>query len=336
MKSVILQGVTPDNHLLAIRRVLELDSPERVILSVAFMNKLGITLLREALKPVANTTTILAGIRNGVTSIQALEAANELHCTVFAVDTGPQLRIFHPKIYMSRNANEARLAIGSANLTGAGLRDNIEASIVMDLKLDKSDDRELIKRLENQIDGMIRDYPNNVLPISSASKIENLLATGQVIDESEARNSNDADSRNRHKLDNVPLMKLETNRTSASVTEGLRDGDIHIPKQVEFIIPVIDALREIGGSGTTDAIHNRVAQIMQLSPEQLSQWHVNKNRGKVDTQIDFAKARLNEWGYVENTADSGGGYRLTEKGHIEEIADPQSLLRKPDKSDKPE
>lgn len=320
MKRIILQGITTDSHLCAIQRVLELDCPERVILSVAYMNSRGISLLREALKPVAETTTILAGIRNSVTSIQALEAVFELRCSIYTVDTGPQQRIFHPKIYMSRNAYEARLVIGSANLTGAGLRENIEASIVMDLKLDTPDDRELIVDLEKQIDGMIGNYPDNVIQISSASKIESLWVAGQVIDESEARNSITSDSRKRHELDNVPLMKPVP-------VEEFND-EVKVPAYIHFFVPLQAALRQLGGSGTNGEIYKRIVQIMQLSEEQLAVKEKGGSRTVVNNRIAHAKKQLGPryHKYIEKTSEGGGGYRLTEKGLREDINNPDALM----------
>ena len=68
MHSVIFQGVTPDNHLDAIAYVLAIPCPDRVVLNVAFMNEGGLSLIHEPLAQVAEKTTILAGIRNGITS----------------------------------------------------------------------------------------------------------------------------------------------------------------------------------------------------------------------------------------------------------------------------
>ena len=327
MKHIVLQGITSENHLSAVKHVLELDCPERVIFSVAFMNAGGVSLVSEALKSVTKQSKILVGIRNGITSRQGLEAVLELGCPIYAVDTGRRQLIFHPKIYMSCNLNEARLVIGSANLTSGGLCENIEASVILDLELDNPYDRGLIEGLEEQIDGMIAEYPENVLLISSLSDIERLLDTGQIIDETRDSRSVTLDSR--HEQDTVPPMKLRTSRSAVSKSEAMNNRDVSIPKQVRFIIPLQDALRELGGSGTHEEIFERIVHMMQLSEDQLRQRHVRKNRGKVENQIDFAKARLNVWEYVEQTAEGGGGYRLTEKGLREDIIDPQALLRKP-------
>lgn len=118
--TVLFQGVTRDSHLAAVRQILAIPNPERIIISVAFMTEGGLSILNDALAPVAAQTTILAGIRNGITSAQGLRRSLEIGCTTYAVDTGSRNVIFHPKIYFSRNDNEARLIVGSANLTIGG------------------------------------------------------------------------------------------------------------------------------------------------------------------------------------------------------------------------
>ncbi len=327
MKRILLQGITSENHLTAVRHVLALDCPERVMISAAFMNKRGILLLSEALKPVAKQTIILAGIRNGITSSQGLEACLELGCAVYVVDTGSQQLIFHPKIYLSRNSTEARLVAGSANLTRAGLCDNIEASLLLDLKLNNRDDSNLICELEKQVDGMIEEYPKNVIRISSSSDIKMLLDTDRVIDEARARKSNESDSQNRHELDKVPLMKLKASRRPSASLEEMPNIDEAIPNQLAFIIPLQKALRQLDGWGTNDEICNRVTKIMGLSENQLRQRHKKQNISKVEKQIAFAKSRLTKGKYGKKTTEGVEGYRLTEKGMREDILNPKALWK---------
>lgn len=334
MKSIVFQGITSKNHLSALKHVLEIDCPQRVIISVAFMNAGGVSLVSEALKPVTEQSTILAGIRNGITSRQGLEAVLELGCSIYAVDTGQRQLIFHPKIYMSRNLNEARLVVGSANLTRGGLCENIEASVILDLELDNPDDSGLFMELEKQIDGMIAKYPKNVLPISSRSDIERLLDTGRVIDE--ARDSRSTTSDSRHEQDSIPPMKLRISHSAVSKSETMNNRDISIPKQVEFIIPLQVALRELGGSGTNDEIYECVVQIMQLSEDQLNLKDMGLNRSKIKNQLGMAKKQLKIWQYIDGTPKGNGRYWLTEKGHREDITDPQALLGKPGKNVSPD
>ncbi len=326
MKRAILQGITHESNLSAVKHILELDSLERAIVSVAFVNKGGISLLREALKPVANLCTFLIGIRNGITTGQGIEASLELGCSTYVVDTGSRQLLFHPKIYMSRNSNEARLVVGSSNLTIAGLCTNVEASLLLELDLDEPDDRDLVHRLENQMDGMITEFPENVIRISSRGDIKGLLVSERVIDETLDSRPTSSDPRPRHDQDTVPKMKLKTSRSAGIASDETSNEDAALPKQVEFVIPLLAALRDLEGSGTNDEIFDRVVQQMQLTEDQLAVKDMNGRRSKVRNLLAFAKARLRIWRFIDG---DDGRYWLTEKGRKEDVHDPQALMRSP-------
>lgn len=207
---LLFQGITPENHLAAVRYVLSIDEPDEIIFSTAFMNRGGLQQIREALEPAAAVTTIIAGIRNGITSAQGLLAALEFGCTVLAVDTGSRNVIFHPKIYFARNATTARLVLGSANLTIGGLNSNIEASVTMTLDLGMKDDADFVADILAKIAGMRADYPEHVFSIADAAAVAALLEAGRVIDESIVAAPTPGGSSGNRDLDTIPKMKLKT------------------------------------------------------------------------------------------------------------------------------
>ncbi len=210
VKRLLLQGISEEDHLSGVKHVLQIDSPTRIIMSVAFMNARGLSFLHEDIKPIANKTTILTGIRNGITTAQGLKTSLEFGCSTHVVDTGSRNLVFHPKIYMSRNPNEARLLIGSANLTVGGLLSNIEASVILNLNLHEPDDKTFVQQLEQQIDGMVAEHPDNVLQISDLAAIEKLFATGRVTDESIDPEPTVSATSTRRDLDTVPRMNIRT------------------------------------------------------------------------------------------------------------------------------
>ena len=217
-KRILFQGITQEDHLSAVKHVLQIDHPTRVIMSVAFMNARGLSLLREDIKQIADKTMIFAGVQNGITSAQGLKTSLELGCLTYAVDTGAQF-IFHPKIYMSRNPNTARLIVGSANLTNGGLKSNIEASLLMDLELREPDDLALVELLENLLDEMIVEFPKNVVLISEFTMIEDLLVSGQVVDESKVTTNFNSRPSSRLTQATVPRMNLKTRVLETPPTE---------------------------------------------------------------------------------------------------------------------
>ena len=209
MKNLLFQGVTPDDHVAAVRNILGIPNPQRIIMCVAFLNESGLTILNDALAPVAAQTTILAGIRNGITSAQGLRKSLQLGCSTYAVDTGSRSVLFHPKVYLSRNDAEAHLIVGSANLTLGGLNSNIEASLILTINLDDPDSSSFLAGIESKIDGMIREYGENVFPVLDDSLIQQLLDSGRVVDESIAAAPNPVSSARNRDLDTTPKIKLK-------------------------------------------------------------------------------------------------------------------------------
>ena len=216
MKNYILQAVTNADHAKHLNNILDHSDTTKVILSTAFMTERGLSLIEGKLSAVASHTTVFAGVRNGITTAQALDKALNVGCTVYAVDTGSRTRIFHPKVYFQRSGDKARLIVGSANLTVGGLLANIEASLLQDFDTTVQDDADFLASVEQQFSDMIAEYPEHVIKINAKSDIEKLLETGRVIDESETRAPAASSSSSDRGDDQVPVMKLKTKRGASS------------------------------------------------------------------------------------------------------------------------
>lgn len=216
MKNYILQAVTNADHAKHLNNILDHSDTIKVILSTAFMTERGLSLIESTLSAVASQATVFAGVRNGITTAQALEKALNIGCTVYAVDTGSRTRIFHPKVYFQKSHDKARLIVGSANLTVGGLLANIEASLLQDFDTTVQEDADFLTNVEQQFHDMIDEYPEHVIKISARSDIEKLLETGRVLDESETRAPAASSSSFDRGDDQVPLMKLKTKRGTSS------------------------------------------------------------------------------------------------------------------------
>lgn len=70
--------------------------------------------------------------REGLQALLDLEAYGHSETFVYHNEAGS---VFHPKLYLFRNEEEARLIVGSNNLTAAGLYVNVEAGLQLDTKL---------------------------------------------------------------------------------------------------------------------------------------------------------------------------------------------------------
>lgn len=208
MTRFLLQAVTDEDHLTPAREVFGLDGLQSAIVSTAFMTASGLSLLQGVLEPVAERTRIFVGIRNGVTTVQSIQKALEIGCETYMVDTGTRQRIFHPKLYYSRSAAQAKLLLGSANLTMGGLRTNIEASVMQEF--DPAADAAFLAELEGKLVAMIADYPEHVIRADSAAQLADLQRAGRLIDERKARPPEPAGSSADRALDTVPKMALRT------------------------------------------------------------------------------------------------------------------------------
>jgi HKD family nuclease len=214
-KEFILQGFTAKTHREAVAQLFDVPSIERVIVSVAFVNRSGTELLEGQLKKHSAKTKAFVGIRNDITSTQGAKHLLDLGVNLFLVDTGSRSVLFHPKLYLVKGAAHARLVIGSANLTIGGLNNNIEAGFAIELDLKNSDEKELVEGIEKEFDALPKDYPAHIIPITKAAELDALQATGRLIDEmtisaprpASAATSPTGDTLSRIKLKVVPLHR---------------------------------------------------------------------------------------------------------------------------------
>ena len=81
---------------------------------------------------------IVLGIDEGGATAQGLRLAAAEFDDSWVFSTSDD-RTFHPKLYLARGPREARLLVGSNNLTPGGLFFNFESAVEFEIKLDSSD-----------------------------------------------------------------------------------------------------------------------------------------------------------------------------------------------------
>ena len=230
MKHFILQAATSENHVDALNKLLSAKKPERVIISTAFMSAAGISLIEDAAKSASQKLEIYVGIRNGITTAQALLAALSLGCKVYAVDTGSRTRIFHPKMYFTQGEKQSQIIIGSANLTMGGLNSNIEASLLETLDMNDATDANLVQQITDRFDAMVADFPKHVIPITKKKHVKALLKSGRVIDEADIRLPSAVGTSNDRDEDDIPKMKLRTKMLRGAVAKRRKASKSAVPK----------------------------------------------------------------------------------------------------------
>src|SRR5487761_2295834 len=182
-KEFILQGFTTRTHLAAVRELFDVSNVQRVILSVAFVSESGVDQLKAQVTGCAAHVTVFAGIRNDITSRQGLERLLAFGVKLYAVDTGSRNILFHPKLYLIRGKSRARLIVGSANLTLGGLNNNVEAGVAFDFDLADTSDKAIVDTIEARFDVLPKEYPEHVLKVASAALLDDLQASGRLVDE---------------------------------------------------------------------------------------------------------------------------------------------------------
>jgi restriction system protein len=84
-----------------------------------------------------------------------------------------------------------------------------------------------------------------------------------------------------------------------------------VPSYDRLYNPLLQAMRELGGSGSVDEIEDKVGQILQLSEKDLNQIH-KKNTTKLGYRLAWARNYLKRYGLLENSAR--GVWALTAQG----------------------
>ena len=237
-KEFILQGFTHRTHGDAVRELFEVPDIIRVVLSVAFVTESGVQQIEAALRQHASRATVFAGIRNDITTYQGLRLLHSIVSNLYTVDTGSRTVIFHPKLYLVRGNVCARLVIGSANLTLAGLNNNIEAGMLLDFDLTDSADQTVVDEIETQLAVLPTDHPSHVVKVETRADLDEMLASGRLTDEmatspprpvTSAGRIDGSDTLGRIKLKVSPLHRPPSRATAIPVTVPV---PIPIPRTV--------------------------------------------------------------------------------------------------------
>lgn len=185
---------------------------KEVYILTAFINDAAVYNLEKALKSTEAKLVFVIGIRNGVTTVQALRRLFELNVEIYTFDTARSDSIFHVKTVWGKGDDEAKIICGSANITTGGLANNIEAGIVLDLSFEEVCDRKLSEEIDGYIEKIIDDYPENVKAIIQMEEIEKLSDQGLLTDEKRKVKRTVGDSRQKDNCSTVitsrfPLVK---------------------------------------------------------------------------------------------------------------------------------
>lgn len=102
---------------------------------------------------------------------------------------------------------------------------------------------------------------------------------------------------------------------------------VKVPPFDTFMNPLIQVLKDLGGSGTIEEINSKTAEIVGLSDEQLELLHDPERGGQTEFEYRLAWTRtyLKKYGVLENS--SRGIWALTPKGRQLTQVNPQTVKR---------
>jgi len=96
------------------------------------------------------------------------------------------------------------------------------------------------------------------------------------------------------------------------------------PKYYELFNPLLQALRELGGSASIPELEESVSRILGLSEEDINQIHKG-NRTKFSYNLAWARTYLKRYGLLENS--DRGVWALSDRGLATEQVTPEDVTR---------
>jgi RimJ/RimL family protein N-acetyltransferase len=98
-----------------------------------------------------------------------------------------------------------------------------------------------------------------------------------------------------------------------------------LPTFDAMMLPTLQALQMLGGSGTTDEIYAKVAQILGLPNEVLEVPHGDTSGSEVEYRLAWSRTYLKKYGLIDNSAR--GVWSLTSTNLDFSSLDPKEIVR---------
>lgn len=105
-------------------------------------------------------------------------------------------------------------------------------------------------------------------------------------------------------------------------------ADVDVPTFDELMNPLIQALKELGESGTIEEINNKTIEVANLFDEQTEVLHKPEKGGgqtEIEYRLGWTRTYLKKYGILENS--SRGVWALTPKGRSVARVDPRKVRR---------
>ncbi len=111
---------------------------------------------------------------------------------------------------------------------------------------------------------------------------------------------------------------------TAKLTFAMTDAPT-IPTYDSLMNPLLQSIRDLGGSATIEEINGKVSEVLGLTEEQVNFRHVRGRGSEVDYRLAWTRTYLKAYGLIDNS--SRGVWSLTEKGRRANAVDPKAVVR---------
>lgn len=98
-----------------------------------------------------------------------------------------------------------------------------------------------------------------------------------------------------------------------------------MPTYDALMMPILYALKNLGGSGTNDEINDEVVRLLNLSDETLNVLHGNTSTSEVEYRSAWSRTYLKKYGLIENSVR--GVWSLTSTSINLDDIDPREIVR---------
>lgn len=227
--SIIFQPFAGNTHQAKINTEFDSDV-QKILMSTAYVNQDGVESLIDKIKAYSNKIELYIGIgeRNSTTSKQALELLLDAGTKLYVVDTNKSGVIFHPKVFLFKKEQSAKLIVGSANLTHSGLHNNIEVSVSLGIDLECPEQFQQYDSILDSFDKLKSEHRENCYLLKDKAAIEDLLIKERIIDESqkaEFSGSGSSNSKNKGKPIGLPFVSKSKKKRSNAGKQAAVNAD---------------------------------------------------------------------------------------------------------------
>lgn len=165
------------------------DNYNRFFVVVAYAKESGVRRLSESIlqfRQNGGTVSVVVGIDQTNTSVEALRLLLEICDNVFVYHNENFNQTFHPKVYTFNNDDNAKVIVGSSNLTTGGLYINNETNVVLTLDLHNSSEEEVYNHsieIFNSYSSPDNDFSRQLTP----ELLNELISRNYILSELDTR-----------------------------------------------------------------------------------------------------------------------------------------------------